>query len=90
VEALTYRLRGHYEGDPAKYRELSTVGDWRERDPLTVARSRLEADGILDPEGQAATALEASVRRRIEAVASDALAGPVPGADDLLRHVYAV
>src|SRR5215471_5084231 len=27
VECLTYRLRGHYEGDPAKYRELSEVKD---------------------------------------------------------------
>ncbi len=25
VECLTYRLRGHYEGDPAKYRELSEL-----------------------------------------------------------------
>jgi TPP-dependent pyruvate/acetoin dehydrogenase alpha subunit len=89
VEALTYRLRGHYEGDPAKYRELSTVGEWRERDPLTVARVRLEADGVLDPGGETATAVERAARERIEAAAVDALAGSVPGTDDVTRHVYA-
>ena len=31
VEALTYRIRGHYEGDPAKYRELAELADWKAR-----------------------------------------------------------
>ncbi|MFQ5802754.1 MAG: thiamine pyrophosphate-dependent dehydrogenase E1 component subunit alpha, partial [Candidatus Methylomirabilales bacterium] len=34
VECITYRLRGHYEGDPGKYRELSEVAEWKARDPI--------------------------------------------------------
>ena len=29
VECLTHRMRGHYEGDPAKYRELSQLAEWK-------------------------------------------------------------
>jgi pyruvate dehydrogenase E1 component alpha subunit len=89
VEALTYRLRGHYEGDPAKYRELSTVGEWRERDPLAVARTRLEADGVLDGGGVTVGAIEVAARERVEAAATAALSGPQPTAGDLLADVVA-
>ncbi len=89
IEALTYRLRGHYEGDPAKYRELAELKDWRAKDPLAVARSRLEADGAMDPDGATARAVEAAARERIEEAADVALNGPVPGPDDLLTHVLA-
>ena len=89
IEALTYRLRGHYEGDPAKYRELAELADWRAKDPLAVVRARLEADGRLDPAGVTAAAIEASARERIDAATQVALDGPVPGADDVLTHVLA-
>ena len=89
VEALTYRLRGHYEGDPARYRELSELSDWRAKDPLAMLRMRLEADGLLDPEGTRVAAIERAARARIEAAVTEALAGPVPTAADLLTDVYA-
>ena len=39
VECLTHRMRGHYEGDPAKYRELSQLAEWKKKDPIArVAR----------------------------------------------------
>src|SRR5688572_1768 len=34
IECLTHRLRGHYEGDPAKYRELSQLSEWKKKDPI--------------------------------------------------------
>ena len=34
LECLTHRLRGHYEGDPAKYREALAKEDWQEKDPV--------------------------------------------------------
>jgi len=89
VEALTYRLRGHYEGDPAKYRELSELAEWRAKDPLTAFRVRLEADGVLEPGGATATAIEAAARERIDAAAQESLAGPTPTPPDVVRHVYA-
>ena len=44
LECLTHRLRGHYEGDPAHYREALAAEDWQEKDPiLRFQRHGLEA-----------------------------------------------
>jgi acetoin:2,6-dichlorophenolindophenol oxidoreductase subunit alpha len=86
VEALTYRLRGHYEGDPAKYRELSELDDWKAKDPIARLASHLRAAGM-DPDAIDAT--ESRAREVVEAAAEAALAAPRPGPDDLLQHVYA-
>jgi TPP-dependent pyruvate/acetoin dehydrogenase alpha subunit len=87
IEALTYRLRGHYEGDPAKYRELAELADWRAKDPLAVLRARLERDGTLDAEDSAVTGLEAEARAAVDAATAVALAAPPPGPDDLRADV---
>jgi pyruvate dehydrogenase E1 component alpha subunit len=42
LECLTYRLRGHYEGDPVAYREAISKDDWQEKDPIL----RLQRHGI--------------------------------------------
>lgn len=34
IECLTHRMRGHYEGDPAKYRELAQLAEWKKKDPI--------------------------------------------------------
>lgn len=88
VEALTYRLRGHYEGDPAKYRELSELDDWKQRDPIARFTAALADRGLVD--GAAAAALERAARERIETAAALALEGPLPDAADLGRDVLAV
>ena len=48
VEAVTMRVRGHYEGDPQRYRDPSEVADAKLEDPLIIARRRL-ADFGVDP-----------------------------------------
>jgi pyruvate dehydrogenase E1 component alpha subunit len=42
LEALTHRLRGHYEGDPDRYRAAVGAEEWQERDPVL----RLERTGV--------------------------------------------
>ncbi|MBI2089784.1 MAG: thiamine pyrophosphate-dependent dehydrogenase E1 component subunit alpha [Deltaproteobacteria bacterium] len=46
VECLTYRLRGHYEGDPGKYRELSEVADWKAKDPVARFAAVVKEKGV--------------------------------------------
>ncbi len=89
VEALTYRLRGHYEGDPVKYRELSELADWRARDPIARFSATLVERGLLTEAGAPGASIEAAARARISAAADEALAGPVPGPDAVLADVYA-
>jgi pyruvate dehydrogenase E1 component alpha subunit len=81
LECLTYRLRGHYEGDPGKYRELSELDDWKQKDP--IARY-VEAAGLAG----ATHAAESRARSIIDAAAAFALAAPLPDpATDLLLDV---
>ncbi len=46
IEARTYRHYGHSRADPAKYRPAEEVESWLRRDPLDIARSRLQAAGV--------------------------------------------
>lgn len=86
IEALTYRYHGHYEGDPARYREEAELESWRERDPITKVRRALSDDGR-DAEAQAAVrAAQAEMERAVEA----GLAAPDPDLSTLLTDVYAV
>ncbi len=68
LECLTHRLRGHYEGDPALYREALSKADWQEKDPiLRFQRRGAEAGwfGEADvdaAERDAAEAVEEAVR----------------------------
>jgi pyruvate dehydrogenase E1 component alpha subunit len=68
LECLTHRLRGHYEGDPALYREALSKADWQEKDPiLRLQRHGAEAGWFGDAEvaaaeRDAAEAVEEAVR----------------------------
>ncbi|MDQ1568472.1 MAG: 2-oxoisovalerate dehydrogenase component, partial [Actinomycetota bacterium] len=48
VECETHRLRGHYEGDPQRYRDAALDERWAAEDPLLRARRRLLDAGDLD------------------------------------------
>lgn len=88
VECLTYRLRGHYEGDPGKYRALTELKEWRDKDPIQrLAEVGTDLQGGLDVEGP--TSLEEAMRARIEAAATTALASPPPAPSELTTHVTA-
>lgn len=73
VEALTYRHFGHSRTDPAKYRPPDEVAEWLARDPLLVARQRLEALGVAAAE---IDQVDASVARSVAAAAQAAQAAP--------------
>jgi len=46
VEAVTYRIRGHYVGDPEQtYRTKEEVAEWREKDPILLAGKKLLESG---------------------------------------------
>lgn len=78
VEAVTYRWRGHYEGDPQRYRTAEELAAWTARDPLGVARAHCRAAGI--PESEL-VALAARVEGELDdAVAAARVLPPPPTA----------
>jgi len=85
VECLTHRMRGHYEGDPAKYRELSQLAEWKKKDPIArFARALKNKKAITDPEIEK---IEREARERIEKAADFALSSPWPRPEEVATQV---
>jgi acetoin:2,6-dichlorophenolindophenol oxidoreductase subunit alpha len=63
LECLTYRRRGHYEGDQQKYRDDAAEQEWRERDPIARFTESFNDDDVAaEIEREAAAEIEAAVR----------------------------
>jgi TPP-dependent pyruvate/acetoin dehydrogenase alpha subunit len=76
LELRTYRFVGHSRSDPALYRKPGELDAWRKRDPLLIARQRLEEE-----HGASSAALDevdAAVERELEQLIAAALAAPWP------------
>jgi acetoin:2,6-dichlorophenolindophenol oxidoreductase subunit alpha len=83
LECLTYRLRGHYEGDPAKYREAIAAADWQEKDPILC----LQRSGLIEA-GEAA-AVEQAAREEVEGAVRFARESPYPAPSLMEALTYA-
>jgi len=75
LECRTYRFVGHSRSDPARYRPDGELEAWRERDPLTLCRRRLEREGV---EAGELDALEQTVAEEVAAAEAAGLAAPWP------------
>ena len=85
VECLTHRMRGHYEGDPAKYRELSQLAAWKKKDPIArFARALKTKKAITDQEIEK---IEREARQLIEKAAEFALSSPWPRPEEVATQV---
>ena len=88
LECLTHRLRGHYEGDPAKYREAlakrGLAGEGPGPAPARGAASR-RAGSAED----AAAAAERDAAAAVEAAVAFARASPFPPSELAEELVYA-
>jgi pyruvate dehydrogenase E1 component alpha subunit len=82
--ANTYRLTGHYVGDPQVYRDKEEVRELREtQDPIDKLRDKLE---LSDKEFER---LDAEVKRVVEESVEFAKNGTDPAPEDALKNVYA-
>jgi len=86
LEAMTYRHFGHSRTDPAAYRPAGELEQWLARDPLELARARLEAAGV---PAEAVTAAGQRAERAVAAAVAEAKAGPAPEPGDALTDVWA-
>jgi len=63
LECLTYRRRGHYEGDQQKYRDAAAEEEWLARDPIARLTGRfVDGDAAAEIERDAAAEIEEAVR----------------------------
>jgi pyruvate dehydrogenase E1 component alpha subunit len=86
LECRTTRWRGHFEGDPQKYRTAEELAGHAAGDPLAIAARKLAQRGVAPP---ALDAIAAEIDRRIEAAVSEARAGAAPSFARARADVYA-
>lgn len=85
IEAVTYRIRGHYYGDPEQtYRTKEEVEEWRKKCPLKRCRARLESLGA---EPADLDRMEADVRAELEADKAWCLEQRFPTLPEATEHV---
>lgn len=75
IEAKTYRIRGHYEGDPQNYRTREEIDLWRERCPIRRFREVLLKDGVA---GHELDAIDAKIEAELEVAIAFAEESPLP------------
>ncbi len=85
LECVTYRWRGHFEGDPQPYRTAGEVEEWKVRDPLKLAETRLAERGIAD---DALEAIRLDIGRQVDEAVAFAREAPAVRAETALEDVY--
>ena len=85
LECETKRVRGHFEGDPQKYRDAGDIETATRNDPLIRCEARLITAGA----SQAAIdAIKAEIKVRVDAAVAIARAGTPPTPVDALADVF--
>lgn len=86
IEARTNRWRGHFEGDPQKYRPRDELQAMSEQDPLRLWHTTLTHDHDVPPEEL--SRIDAEIGDLVLAAANAAEAMPLSDPNGLTRHVY--
>lgn len=86
IECLTYRWRGHYEGDPERYRESEEVKTWKDKDPIGRLEERLRSAGHLN--SYAISAWNTEVETRVADAIRYAEESAEPDVDTAIGDVY--
>jgi pyruvate dehydrogenase E1 component alpha subunit len=81
LEAITYRFCGHSKSDRLVYRTREEEAEWRKRDPILLARRRLDDADV--------ERVEAEVRKRLEEAVAACRAAPDADPAEALRGAYA-
>lgn len=85
IEAKTYRHRGHFEGDMAKYRPEEEVEHWLGRDPIDLYASALTEQGVSEDQIEA---VRNAVEKELDAAVAWAEEQPHPEASESIEDVY--
>jgi pyruvate dehydrogenase E1 component alpha subunit len=87
VENRTYRYRGHFEGDPQRYRMPEEVEAFKNReDPVRLFSERLKKERTLSE--RAEKEMIAGVARRIDEAVRYAREAPLPAPEAALEDLF--
>ncbi|RPJ49411.1 MAG: pyruvate dehydrogenase (acetyl-transferring) E1 component subunit alpha, partial [Acidobacteria bacterium] len=83
----SYRLEGHYAGEPEAYRTRAEVAEQRKNDPIPRFRARLAEEFHLSEEVIAG--IEGEIAKEIQESVRFAKESPEPDASTALDFIYA-
>lgn len=86
IECKTYRIRGHFEGDPCIYRDDEEVQEWKKKDPLIRFEKKVVKMGILTRE--AAAGIKAGIESDLREAVAFAEKSPFPDPTEITDDVY--
>jgi TPP-dependent pyruvate/acetoin dehydrogenase alpha subunit len=87
IEAVTMRMHGHAEHDPADYVPKEMYEEWRKKDPVELFENALISGGVIDE--AYAKDIREQARQHAIAARKKALADPMPDASTVEDGVYA-
>lgn len=85
IEAMTYRIHGHYEGDAVPYRDPDELAEAQRRDPITRAVAQLADAGRADDAERA----QQEAAAEMDAAVAAGLAAPFPDPATVLEDIHA-
>ena len=77
IEALTYRVLGHWIADPATYRSAQEVEEWKKKDPIDQFQKKLIKAGVLTAEN--IEEIRKAMEKKISVSLKQAEEDPWPG-----------
>jgi pyruvate dehydrogenase E1 component alpha subunit len=86
LDCRTYRVRGHFEGDQAKYRDVAVTEEWRKKDCVAKMENDLIQQGVMTAEE--IQQVRDEVLAKMEAAIAYADASPEPTPEDLFKNLY--
>ena len=87
LECKTYRWRGHYEGDPQKYRPREEVAALTEKCPIRMFEDKLYTMNVLTKD--AAEEVRQLIRKQVEEAVKFAQDSPLPEPKSAAMDVFA-
>lgn len=85
IEAKTYRIRGHYEGDPQIYRTKEEVEDWQKKCPIERWRKTLLERGI---DVEIFKTIDARIQQELEEAVAFAEESPLPDPAEARSDIF--
>jgi TPP-dependent pyruvate/acetoin dehydrogenase alpha subunit len=85
LECMTYRMAGHFVGDPQHYRSKEELAAWLDRDPIERLKRYLLQSGVMEDE---LDSVGESARQEVQRAAERARTAPRPNPVGVLENVY--
>jgi len=86
IEAKTYRIGGHFDGESSHYRSREEIDEWRKKDPVECYKKWLTDEGVCQIDEL--EAIERRVREEVEQAAKQAVDDPKPALESLPTDVW--